>query len=143
MAVTWQLKTITDQANRQMRRPPPREQICGFCRQAHSTTSCNNVPRNDKMKIAKAKKICILCCGRANHHPVKCNALRQRVQLCTKRECGLKYGIHHESMCKHGGNPPSSLPVGYATPKGMEHTIQDNDIDELIDEHCDQLSQNI
>uniref|UniRef100_A0A1I7TX94 Nucleic-acid-binding protein from transposon X-element n=1 Tax=Caenorhabditis tropicalis TaxID=1561998 RepID=A0A1I7TX94_9PELO len=109
MAVTWQLKTITDQAARRMRQPPPRKPICGFCSRDHPTTQCRNVPQKDKKAMAINKRVCILCCGRANHHPAKCGALRQRNVLCTRRECGRRIDLHHTTMC------PLPEPTGHSS----------------------------
>ncbi|EGT38030.1 hypothetical protein CAEBREN_31017, partial [Caenorhabditis brenneri] len=105
MAVTWQLRAITERAAREMRRPqrpPPR---CRFCGAAHQTAECNIIPQGDKMEQAARKRICLICLTHAGHHPANCRGLRTPIQLCNRRCCVNNYIIHHKTICA-SATPP-------------------------------------
>ncbi|EGT56869.1 hypothetical protein CAEBREN_25289 [Caenorhabditis brenneri] len=107
MAVTWQLRAITERAAREMRRPqrpPPR---CHFCGAAHQTAECNIIPQGDKMEQAARKRICLICLTHAGHHPANCRGLRTPIQLCNRRCCVNNYIIHHKTICA-SATPPAS-----------------------------------
>ncbi|EGT42388.1 hypothetical protein CAEBREN_16468 [Caenorhabditis brenneri] len=100
MAVTWQLRAITERAAREMRRPqrpPPR---CRFCAAAHQTAECTAIPQGEKMDQAARKRICLICLTHAGHHPANCRGLRTPINLCSRRCCGNNYIIHHKTICE-------------------------------------------
>ena len=100
MAVTWQLRAITERAAREMRRPqrpPPR---CRFCGAAHQTAECTAIPQGEKMDQAARKRICLICLTHAGHHPANCRGLRTPINLCSRRCCNNNYIIHHKTICE-------------------------------------------
>ncbi|EGT60069.1 hypothetical protein CAEBREN_20349 [Caenorhabditis brenneri] len=101
MAVAWQLKHITDQAQRELNRAPKRPARCNLCKGAHATTTCETIPQQEKLPLLKTKGLCVLCGNYNNHHPVTCHNLRTKNhgELCHKRVCGKKFELHHKNFC--------------------------------------------
>ncbi|CAL2041698.1 unnamed protein product [Caenorhabditis brenneri] len=63
-------------ANRQRRKdvkPPPK---CSMCRLDHRAVDCDSFLREEKMAIAKERKLCLICLAPNKHHPMKCRFLR-------------------------------------------------------------------
>ncbi|KAF1749751.1 hypothetical protein GCK72_026220 [Caenorhabditis remanei] len=108
MAVTWQLKSITDRANRDLQRGPKPPAKCRFCQQGHHTSECRSIKQKDKVKIALKKKICQICLTHAGHHPAACRALKNQNILCLRKACENRYKIHHKSICDNA--TPSTSP---------------------------------
>ncbi|PIC36582.1 hypothetical protein B9Z55_015516 [Caenorhabditis nigoni] len=99
-AITWQVKALTDKANRELhrpKRPPPK---CHFCESAHYSSECQVVSNKKKAKLVESKRLCQICLNKGNHHPASCRTLRQPNQLCQRRKCKNRFDIHHTSLCK-------------------------------------------
>ncbi|CAO4366605.1 unnamed protein product [Caenorhabditis nigoni] len=99
-AITWQVKALTDKANRELHRPKRPTPKCHFCDAPHYSSECQVVSSKKKAKMVETKHLCQICLNRANHHPASCRVLRQTQQLCHLRKCMKRWDIHHSSLCK-------------------------------------------
>ncbi|CAI2358098.1 unnamed protein product [Caenorhabditis sp. 36 PRJEB53466] len=100
-AVTWQLKALTEQAARELRRPNRGPPTCRFCKKEHPTSDCNVIPQLNKIQETSRLHICRICLTSDSHHPTNCRNLRNSQLLCKHVECGKRYHIHHISICPY------------------------------------------
>ncbi|PIC53267.1 hypothetical protein B9Z55_003045 [Caenorhabditis nigoni] len=109
MAISFQLKQLTDAANRQLRkpvRPPPK---CRFCTLEHYTGECSSISQAEKITKCIELGLCFICLNKGHHHAALCRLLKHGNGLCKRPECFDNYSIHHESICEHAKSDESQV----------------------------------
>ncbi|EGT44325.1 hypothetical protein CAEBREN_28314 [Caenorhabditis brenneri] len=122
MAIAQETNRLLIDASRQRRneaRPPPK---CALCRLEHLTVDCTTFIQEEKMAIARERRLCLICLKSNRHHPMNCRTLRNFEELCKNRVCATAYTVHHKSICDKNAYPA-------AAPNAQQDN-QDQDEDE-------------
>ncbi|KAF1771267.1 hypothetical protein GCK72_003093 [Caenorhabditis remanei] len=122
MAITWQLKSLTDKVKRESRKKPGAPTMCKFCHGTHEAYACNIIPQEKKLSIAFKRKI--ICLGQAKHHPAACYGLKRTDHLCQEETCQKDFQIHHKSIC-------DKAPPHEEEDIGLDQLIRDNEDDNI------------